>query len=115
MTRIVLAIVLAAALAATAVAAGGSTRTAACAPVPAYRLPANRPQYDLAVTVPARGTIVGRETIPFRAVKTSRSVVLRTWATSALTQMAGSHEATTVISVAPAAHRVKSTDTVVDL
>src|SRR3954471_16397917 len=115
MTRIVLAIVLAAALAATAVAAGGSTRTAACAPVPAYRLPTNRPRYDLDVTVPARGTIVGRETIRFRAVKATSRIVLRTGAHSPVTQMAGAHETTTVLSVAPAAQRAKSTDTVIDL
>src|SRR4051812_30741895 len=115
MTRIVLAIVLAAALAATAVAAGGSTRTAACAPGPAYRLPTNRPQDDLDVTGPGRGTIVARETTRSRAAKPRSRIVLRTWANSPVTKTAGAHENTTVLSVAPAAGRAKSSDTVIDL
>jgi len=114
-TRLALALVLAAALAATAAAAGGSRRAAACAPVPAYRLPANRPQYDLDVMVPARGTIVGRETVRFRAVKATRRIVLRTWANSPVTKTAGARETTTVVSVAPAATRARSSDTVIDL
>ena len=115
MTRLALALVIAAALAATAAAAGGSRRAAACAPVPAYRLPANRPQYDLDVMVPARGTIVGRETVRFRAVKATRRIVLRTWANSPVTKTAGARETTTVVSVAPAATRARSSDTVIDL
>src|SRR5215218_6191970 len=90
--RAAFAIVLAAAVAGTGAAASSSTPNATCAPVPAYRLPANRPHYDLDVTVPAGGTIVGRETVRFRAVKATSRIVLRTWANSPVTKMAGAHE-----------------------
>ena len=115
MTRLVLVLVAAAAVVGSAAAAGGSTRAAACAPVPAYKLPANRPHYSLDFTVPPSGPITGRETIRFRAVKTTSRIVLRMWANSPVTRMAGARETATITSVTPAARRVASSETVIDL
>src|SRR6187551_1025929 len=104
--RLALVIALAAVVAGTAAAAGRNPRATACAPVPAYRLPANRPLYRLDVTVPANGAITGRETVRFRAVKATSRIVLRLWANSPETRLAGARETATVVSTTPKARRV---------
>ncbi len=113
--RLALVIALAAVVAGTAAAAGRAPRATTCAAVPAYRLPPNRPQYGLDVTVPAHGAITGRQTIRFRAVKPTSRIVLRLWANSSATRVAGARETATVVSTSPRARRVASGATVLDL
>jgi hypothetical protein len=113
--RAALVVVAALTVVAAAAAAPASHGAEACAPVPAYRLPTDRPRYTLDVTVPIRGAVTGRETVRFRALKPTSRIVLRLWANAPVTVRAGAVETATVVSTTPSARRVPSSKTVLDL